>query len=387
MQYRVQSVERRLIERVDGGVERRREIGFRQSNLVMLGSDCTGDCPCDIAFVELLLVEAERERMDRRRVGTLSQGRDRAGVDAAGQENPDRNVGDQVPRDAVLHDLPELGLADRSSVLVARDAPVRRAPHRAGGLDRAPFAGTEQLDPRDGGDGSHDEPVPEDRPDSPAIQTGMFQQAGCQDRPNLGREHQRPLPVRVRVLAEVERLDAERIAGQQEPARLVVPEREREHSAQHPDRVGPPEREQAQHDRGVAARLERLAGLLEVAPQILEVVDLAVEDDRPVVATGAVSHRLIARRRQVDDREATVAQHAPDAVGVRAALPDTRAIRTTMRERIGHPLQSRPVPAVDAPEDARYSTHMAAGGAVRYPRREGPAASAGISARTDRQEH
>ena len=100
-------------------------------------------------------------------------------------------------------------------------------------------------------------------------------------------------------------------------ARLVVPQREREHSAQLRHRVGPSEREQAQHDRGVAARLERLTGLLEVAPQIPEVVDLAVEDDRPVAAAGAVGHRLIAGGRQVDDRETTVPQQAADAVGVR----------------------------------------------------------------------
>ena len=115
------------------------------------------------------------------RAGTLSQGRDRAGVDAAGQEDADRNVGDQVPRDAVLHDVPELRLVDRRSVLGARDAPVRRASHRAGGLDRAPLAGTEQLDAFDRGDRSHDEPVPEDRPDRPAIQAGMFEEARRQE--------------------------------------------------------------------------------------------------------------------------------------------------------------------------------------------------------------
>ena len=106
---------------------------------------------------------------------------------------------------------------------------------------------------------------------------------------------------------------------------------------------------------------ECFAGLLEVAPQILEVVDFAVEDDRPIVAARAVGHRLVACGREVDDRETTVPQHAPDAVRVRGALPDTRAIRTTMRERIGHPLQGRPVPAVDPPEDARYSTHRTSG--------------------------
>ena len=93
MQYRVQPVEGRLIDRLDGGVQRRREIGFGQPNLVMLGADCRGDRPRGVAFVELLLVEAERERVDRRRVGALGQGRDRAGVDAAGQEHADRHVG------------------------------------------------------------------------------------------------------------------------------------------------------------------------------------------------------------------------------------------------------------------------------------------------------
>ena len=245
--------------------------------------------------------------------------------------------------------LPELRLVNRRSVLAARDAPVRRAPHRAGGLASCAIRRHRAAPhPRRRCTGPTTNPFQSDRPDGPAIQAGMFQEAGCQDRPDLGREHQGPLAVGVRVVAQVERLDAERIAGQQEPARVVVPEREGEHPAQHPHRVRRPEREQAQHDRGVAGRLECLAGLLEVAPQILEVVDFAVEDDRPIVATGAVGHRLVACGRQVDDRETTVPQHAPDAVRVRGALPDTRAIRTTMRERIGHPLQGRPVPAVDA---------------------------------------
>ena len=43
-------------------------------------------------------------------------------------------------------------------------------------------------------------------------------------------------------------------------------------------------------------RLERFAGLLEVAPQILEVVDLAVEDDRPC---GRPCRRSSAGRRRI----------------------------------------------------------------------------------------
>ena len=99
--------------------------------------------------------------------------------------------------------LPELRLANRRSVPGARDAPVRRAPHRAGGLDRAPLAGTEQLHPRDGG------PGPTTNPFQRIDLTARRSRRGCSRRPaaridrtsdeNI-RDH---VPVRVRVAAQM----------------------------------------------------------------------------------------------------------------------------------------------------------------------------------------
>ena len=65
-------------------------------------------------------------------------------------------------------------------------------------------------------------------------------------------------------------------------------------------------------------------------PQCLEVVDLAVERDAD--GTVFVRHRLIAERRQVDDRETTEAE--ADAVVV--ADEDSLRVGSAMVETIAH---------------------------------------------------
>src|SRR5262245_43811549 len=81
------------------------------------------------------------------------------------------------------------------------------------------------------------------------------------------------------VSIEVERLDANSIAGQDQSAGLPVPDGEREHAAQ-------PIHEPVAHfliemdeDFGIAVSLEAMAAGLEVGAERLIVVDLAVEDD------------------------------------------------------------------------------------------------------------
>src|SRR5213079_649816 len=85
-----------------------------------------------------------------------------------------------------------------------------------------------------------------------------------QDRFELGGEQQFTVP-----LGEIERLDSEPVASEQQLAPRYIPDRKRKHAAEaiHAAR---PELLVQVHDRfRVACRPERVAGALEVAPQLL----------------------------------------------------------------------------------------------------------------------
>jgi hypothetical protein len=149
-----------------------------------------------------------------------------------------------------------------------------------------------------------------------------------EQRLDLRGEHQGPADFCIK-----ERLLAEPVAGEHEPLPLRVPDREREHAIQ---RLGAPLPEllvKMDQDLGVAARLEAVPLRLERAAQLLVVVDLAVEDDldRAVL----VPHRLGAQRRQVDDRQPTVAERAllvfVKTLSVRPAVGDRRGHRADHR--------------------------------------------------------
>jgi hypothetical protein len=89
---------------------------------------------------------------------------------------------------------------------------------------------------------------------------------------------------------------------------------------------------------------------LERAPQLLEVVDLAVEDDGVAAARGR--HRLMAGRRQVDDRQPLEAEaHA-------AVDEDPFVVGAAVVHGRGHPPQQLLVRRAAVPVvDARYATH------------------------------
>src|SRR5690348_4631136 len=88
---------------------------------------------------------------------------------------------------------------------------------------------------------------------------------------------------------------------------------------------------------GVRRRVESLPERRELAAQLLEVVDLAVERDH---ATGcAVDHRLRAGLAQVEDREPAVRKH--DVVRLRD--PEPGAVGPTVAKRAADP--------IDAPHD------------------------------------
>ena len=124
----------------------------------------------------------------------------------------------------------------------------------------------------------------------------------------------------------IQRLDPQAVSGQEQQAATLVPQREGEHAAEllHATRavflveMG---------DRlGIGGRVEGVAAGLELRPQLLEVVDLAVEHDpdRAVLVPDGLPPGL-----EVDDPEAAHAEADAraevEAVLVRATMRDGRA--------------------------------------------------------------
>jgi hypothetical protein len=142
--------------------------------------------------------------------------------------------------------------------------------------------------------------------------------------------------------AVVERLLAQPVARQIEPALLPVPQRKGEHAGQLVERArNAPGAEAREHGLGIgmtapaAARLSRCAGpalphgrLVEAVPQFVVVVDFAVEDQDP--ARVGRSHRLVAGRREILDRQSPVSER--QAAG--RVFPETGVVRSTMANRL-----------------------------------------------------
>jgi hypothetical protein len=152
-------------------------------------------------------------------------------------------------------------------------------------------------------------------------------------------------------VAIVERLDAEAVAGEHEPAPRVVPQRDREHPAQALGEAHAVLLVQMHQHLCVGVRgAEGVAGRLELGAERGVVVDLAVldHDDAAVL----VGDRLVAAL-EVDDRQ-------PPRGQPRAAdehLP--RAVGAAVRERVAHrPQHARIDGAPVAADDAADPAHL-----------------------------
>jgi hypothetical protein len=123
-----------------------------------------------------------------------------------------------------------------------------------------------------------------------------------------------------------QRLDAKRVAGQEQLAGRGVGQREREHAAEALERLRAPQAPGLDHDLGVGVRPEADAAAGQLFLELPVVVQLAVVDHDQVV----LDHRLVGGGGQVDDRQPPVAEVdgdpvvlvGPDAAGVRAAVGD-----------------------------------------------------------------
>jgi hypothetical protein len=196
--------------------------------------------------------------------------------------------------------------------------------------------------------------------DRPVVDPRVVEAAG-QDRLDLAGEQQGlARAAGVRDAGDVERLDAEVVAGQRQPLLVTVPDRQAEHAVEAVEGLGAPLREGLQHDLGVRVGREGAPQALELGAQVEVVVDLTVVGDA-VAPVGGV-HRLLAVR-DVDDRQPPVGQAAGpverDAVTVRAAVLLARV----------HALEERwvggePVVSGDATHASGRSSRLGAGGAA-----------------------
>ena len=273
----------------------------------------------------------------------------RRGVDAAGQQHADRDVGDEVRAHRVAQALAQL-VGERLPRLVAV-------------LQRRPLVGV-ALDPRHArlphqhvagrqlADLAIDRPRPVDRVEGEEGLERVEVDLARGQRLELRREHE------VLAVAVVERLDPEAVAREHEPAPLRVPHRDREHAPQPLGEARPVLLVEVDEHLGVGVRrAEAMAGRLELRPQLGVVVDLAVlDDDDPPVLVG---DRLVAAL-EVDDREPPRGQ--PGLAEHHLA----RAVGPAVHERVAHGAQQRgidgpPVSADDAADPAHpYGTSRGA---------------------------
>jgi hypothetical protein len=191
------------------------------------------------------------------------------------------------------------------------------------------------------------------------IELGAHASRGQQRRQRRG-EPQRP-----RDLGEVQRLDAEPVAREDEASGVVLVEREREHPGEALDTAMAPLGMGPEYHLGIARRREAMARARELAPKLVVVVDAAVEDDRR--SQLGVDHRLGARAGRIDDLQAPVSQRdasaRPRARAVRAAVAHRRGDaldgvavgRSTRRELAGEAAHD-PVPAAQATREDRPAT-------------------------------
>src|SRR5262249_12566198 len=135
-------------------------------------------------------------------------------------------------------------------------------------------------------------------------------------------EHQPPA-----VYGEVQRLDAETVAPEHQPAGALVPQCEGEHAAQVADEVEAVLLVEVDQHLDVAPCPEEMPPRAEPGSQLAVVVDLAIADDahRAVL----VAHRLLPAG-QVDDGE------APHPHDERTGGDQAAVIGSAMIERVAH---------------------------------------------------
>ncbi len=303
------------------------------------------------ALVEASLREPDRERVHR--LGGLLRGerREERRVDAAREEHADGNVGEQVRPHRVAHAcaqllhqlrlvvVAQLGLMHRRGMGVALDAHVAALlPHEQMPCRELAHVAEDRVRRGDGVEG-------EERLERVEVDLAARQGA------HLRRELERAAGCAV-----VERLDAVAVAREHEPARALVPDRDREHPAQPAREVEAVLLVQV-HDRlRVGVRAVRVPVVHELAHELRVVVDLAVLDDD--AASVLVEDRLVAAG-EVDDRE-SARRERDGAVDVFAG-----GVGAAVLERRAHRLQARTVRRPRHSTDPAHRPRTLGGAAAR----------------------
>ena len=229
------------------------------------------DRPRAVELVERRLLEADRERAHRLRRLLGGERRERARVDAAGEQHADRHVRDQVrahrvaqARAALLDELRLVLVVARRQRARAREAGERRAAVVPGQrVAREQLADVPEDRERRGHDVEGEERLERVEVD-----------VAVRQRVELGRERELAVDVAVG-----ERLDPEAVAREHEPPLARVPDRDGEHAAQPLPQPRAPLLVAVHEHLGVAAAAEPVPGPLELVHQLAVVVDLAVLDD------------------------------------------------------------------------------------------------------------
>ena len=279
-----------------------------------------------VSLVEILVIEAHREGL----VGHEASG-DVAGVDAAGEERRDLNVGDAMGLDALVHDLIQLVDVLLERLLDGRviAIPVALDVHLAGRDVYGKVMRRRQLVD------TLEEGLLGCRILQRHVRTqGLFvdrlvEVRVVQEALDFGaKEHARRAVARIGHGIVVERLDAKDVAGAKKLVLLLVPDDEGVHAAQAIEYGLAPLLVAVQEALGVGSTVELIALGLELGAKLLEVVDLAVEDDND--AAVLIGHGLSAGLGQVEDRQAAEAQG-------NAAVDKLAAhVGTTMDDAVHH---------------------------------------------------
>ena len=296
--------------------------------------------------------------------GALGQVGHRRRVDAAGEEDRQRHVAGQVEPHALLQDARP---GSSSSMVGSAGAVAGWARSPPGGTSvpgavegRRP-ARPEQLDPLDRRARADHEAVPDHRGHRLRVEAGRAQQARGQQGPQLGGEGQRPAGRRVAVARQVERLDAERIAGQQQLAAAPGPRRRRRtcRATSRPPR-GPCSASARSMTAVSPVDWNRCPSAARRSPQLDVVVDLAVEDDHVARSPGPPwAGRRPARGRGWRGGGGPAARPSRGRPGADSQV--AAGVRPAVDHGVAHPPQRGPVGLVDASDDACDSTHGSMG--------------------------
>ena len=145
---------------------------------------------------------------------------------------------------------------------------------------------------------------------------------------------------------EIERLDAEPVAGEHQPAAARVPQGDGEHAVEVGQEIEPAVLVEMDDDLGVGMiGGEAVAGALELLAQLDVIVDLAVEDDGDRLVL--VEDRLLAGG-DIDDGE------PPRPERNARPLPEAGRVGPAMPQALRHPFEGRSVVGPGEASDAAH---------------------------------